>query len=432
MSTLLGIVALSVGLPLGFLNAQIDGGARVFSAGGSSSSSSEYGSLGYGLGSGATQENSLQSSFLSNYQNTSAGSGIGHPSTATLLAQNPTPVPVSTSNSTILPGAGSTTGTSSFFLQPMDPYGTPNQSSLFSGNGVAVGSSAPNTGSNSVSVYSGNFERFVPETYEAMRRFREATSVEFTFLPRGKKTKNDSFGMDELDLRMMLAVPCRFIPNNGTGQSGSGYFYIAPGANLVWWSGPKGPPHMSPNGFGAYVDVGMQPQFNDVFAVDAWFRFGVYSDFKKVKSDAIRFQGKAAGIFTVSPDIKIVAGVMYLHRERIKILPTGGVIWTPRDDWILRLTFPNPKISKRLWTGDRAEWWGYVNADYGGDSWYVQDLGKTDYNDIRVGIGIEFETHSRVNGYFELGGSFNRELYSRNRKWASPSDVIYFKTGIMF
>ncbi len=189
---------------------------------------------------------------------------------------------------------------------------------------------------------------------------------------------------------------------------------------------------MSANGFKAYIDVGVQPQFTETIGLNAWFRFGVFSDFEDVSSEALRSQGRIEGVFTLSPEVQLFAGIIYMDRERVKIMPTGGIVWTPRDHLVVKLIFPNPKISKRLWTGSRADWWGYINADYGGDSWGIKGLGKTDYNDIRVGLGLEFETISRVGGYVEFGGSFGRELYSNHHKWASPSDVLYLKTGFIF
>ncbi len=328
-------------------------------------------------------------------------------------------------------------------LPPLDPYAVPNQSSLYPASsqpisGTYRGSSSlqPGYGSPSYNssaypttgrIYSGNFENFFPETYDAVRRFRDSTSAEFTFLPGGNKS--DSFGLSQLDLRMQLSVPCRFIPTN---SSQPGFLMITPGGQLAWWDGPSGPPDMSPNGFGAYLDFGVQPQFNDIFGVNAWFRFGVFSDFKKVGSESLRYQGGIEGVVNLSRDMQLVVGFRYLDRARVKMLPTGGIIWTPRDDWRLRLTFPDPKISKRLWQTDRAVWWGYIRAEYGGDAWSISGLGKTDYNDIRFGLGLEFETIAHVGGYFEFGGSFKRELYSQHTKWADPPSVIYLKTGFVF
>jgi hypothetical protein len=278
-------------------------------------------------------------------------------------------------------------------------------------------------------VYSGNFDRFVPETYEAVRRFRDATSFEYTHLPRtGNKQK--AFGMDEIDMRMQLAFPCRFVPNNGR----TGTFYVAPGGSLVWWNGPTSP-EMSPNGFGAFLDLGVQPKFNDVFSLNAWGRLGVFSDFANVTSDAVRYQGRLEGVGAISPQVQLHAGVIYYGRSRVKLLPTVGLVWTPDENWVLRLVFPNPKVSRRLWTGPQADWWGYVLMDYakGNWSWDIKPQdGLTDYNDIRLGAGIEFATPNRVGGYFEFGGSFDRELYSSGHRLQRPPSALYLKMGFIF
>jgi hypothetical protein len=380
-------------------------GAQLFNGG-----TASYGSIGYG------SNGSTPSDIVLNF-NPNSYSPI-------LVAQNTPTGTIVTPTQPVITTPPPVSASSPLFQQPFDPYATPNSSFVSSGSTSYNGNSGY-TGNSG--IYSGNFEQFVPETYQAMRRFREATRFDYTLLPGGDKA--NSFGLNEIDIRMQLGIPCRFIPNSG---SGTGFFYVAPGANLVWWDGPAGPPHMSPNGFGAFLDFGMQPQFNEVFSLNAWFRLGLFSDFKHVSSDAFRYQGRFEGIFNVSPNVQISAGVIYLDRVRNKIMPTGGVIWSPRDDLVLKLVFPNPKISKRLWNSGNAEWWGYVQGDYGGGSWSIDGIGKTDYNDIRIGAGLEFETLTRIGGYVELGGSFGRELYSQHQKWAKPSNVLYFKTGFIF
>jgi len=338
------------------------------------------------------------------------------------VAQNTVPAPITPVPVT---PPGLSPSPPSAILPPFDPYATHTQPSGFASifpigtNPTVQGQSTP------TNVYSGNFDRFVPETYEAMRRFREATSFEYTHLPRG--SKENGFGMDEIDIRMQLAFPCRFVPNDGR----TGFFYVAPAGSLVWWNGPK-EPSMPPNAFGAFLDFGVQPKFNDVFRLNAWGRFGVFSDFVKVTSDALRYQARLEGMFNYSPQLEIQAGVVYLGRSRVKMLPTAGIVWTPDENWVLRLVFPNPKISRKLWTGQQAEWWGYVHMDYGGGSWDIDARsGLTDYNDIRLGVGAEFAAPSRMGGYFEFGGSFERELYSGGQKTSLPS-VLYLKTGIIF
>ena len=367
-------------------------------------------SYGSAYGSIAATENSLLS-----------GANPG-PFAPIYLAQNSSPTttsPVSDIPVTLPPA------NSSVILPPFDPYAVSRQTSPFGAvfpisNSSGLGQAAPSN------IYSGNFDRFVPETRKAIQRFRDGTSFEYTHLPRSGNNAR-SFGMDEIDLRMQLAFPCRFVPNNGQ----TGYFYAAPAGSLVWWNGPASPA-MSPNGFGAYLDFGVKPKFNEVFSLNAWGRVGLFSDFKNVSSDALRYQGRLEGSGILSSQMEVRAGVVYYGRARVKILPTVGVVWTPDENWTLRLVFPNPKVSRRLWTGPQADWWGYVNMDYAGGSWDIKGLGLTDYNDIRLGMGVEFATPNRIGGYFEFGGSFDRELYSGGHRLVNAPSVLYLKTGVIF
>jgi hypothetical protein len=394
--------------------------------------SAQYGSLG--------QHTNVSSGTLLN--NTQFGNA------QSILVAQAVPVPAAVMPSAVpsaIPAA--IPAAAPVFVQPLDPYSVPRTSSLFTSasvpgtvpvntaNNTPAVSTSPTSTLYPAPVYSGQWNQVMPETYQAIRRFREATEFSYTMIPAGgKKDGNKSaFGISEIDMRMQLSFPCRFIPHYSPANTESTeFFYVAPGLSVLWWDGPNGPPDMSPNGFGAYVDFGVNPRFNEVFAMDGWFRLGVYSDFKKVTSDALRFQGRLTGVFTVSPEVQIVGGVQYLDRVRLKIIPVGGVIWTPKDDLVLRLTFPNPKISKRFWKTGSADWWGYIAADYGGNSWSINGIGQTDYNDIRVGLGIEFETLTKINGHVEFGGAFGRELYSKNAQWEKLSDAVYLKLGIVF
>ena len=369
---------------------------------------------------GAAQYGSLGLSFSDGYS----------PGTV-LVAQNtpaaPAPAPITPANPLVPPPIAPSAP-----LTPIDPYVVPSGSPPFSWPG-AWGTAPSSTGS-SPQIYSGNMEQFFPETYQAMRRFREATSVDFTYIPAGSKKEGNYFGVSEFDFRMQLGFPSRFIPNSGPGCTGPGFFYIAPGGSLLWWDGPDtgaGKPGFSPNGFGASLDVGMTPQFNETFSLDAWFRFGVFSDFETINSKSLRYQGRVTGMVNLSRQFKLVAGVLYADRARIKLFPTGGVIWIPREDIMLRLTFPNPKLSMRIYNTGRVEWWGYLHGDYGGGSWSINGV-KTDYNDIRIGLGVEFETLTKVGGFFEFGGVFNREIYSHGNAWCKPNNMLYLKTGFVF
>ena len=339
-----------------------------------------------------------------------------------LVAQNTTPALISP----VITTPAGTSPAPAAILSPFDPYVVDSPQTWF---GMVVPASNESLGQNQSvysNVYSGNFDKFIPETYAAVRRFREATSFEYTFLPR--RGKDNGFGMNEIDIRMQLAFPCRFIPNNGR----SGFFYLAPAASFVWWDGPN-EPNMPANAFGTFMDFGVQPRFNEHFSLNAWGRLGIFSDYTNVTSDALRYQGRLEGIYNATPHWEIHAGVIYYGRSRIKLLPTAGFVLAPDENWLLRLVFPDFKIQRRIWKGPQADWWGYARLDYSGGSWDISEHpGLTDYNDIRLGAGIEFAMPHRLGGYFEFGGSFDREIYFGGRRQADLPSVIYLKTGVIF
>jgi hypothetical protein len=71
--------------------------------------------------------------------------------------------------------------------------------------------------------------------------------------------------------------------------------------------------------------------------------------------------------------------------------------------------------------------------DYAGGCWDIKGFdGLTDYNDIRLGMGIDFAVQNQFAGYFEFGGSFDRELYSHGQRQATLPSVLYLKTGFIF
>ena len=90
---------------------------------------------------------------------------------------------------------------------------------------------------------------------------------------------------------------------------------------------------------------------------------------------------------------QFVAGVLYLNRDNIRLLPAGGAIWTPNDDWRFELLFPKPKFGMRVNVGPGFEDWIFTTAESGGNTWaIVRDSGAQDrvtYLDYRLLVGYE-------------------------------------------
>lgn len=181
----------------------------------------------------------------------------------------------------------------------------------------------------------------------------------------------------------------------------------------------------------AFVDAAWFPQFNEGFGAELGLRTGVWTDFDEVNSDSLRILGRGLAVVRVSPALEVLAGVVYLDRRRIKLLPAGGLRWRPREDVHFDLVFPNPVARKRLRSEGDWQWWAFVAGEYGGGSWTDSDDPQGyDYNDVRISLGLEFETLSRVTGSVEVGYVFEREFYQLGAAATNLDETVMLRAGI--
>ena len=132
------------------------------------------------------------------------------------------------------------------------------------------------------------------------------------------------------------------------------------------------------------------------------------------------------------------AGVNYIDRVRFKLLPAGGILWTPNEYTRFDLFFPRPKLAQYLTTVGNSDVWWYLAGEYGGGSWTVERAGgftdRVDINDIRVMIGFEWNNSSGVTGMFEAGYVFDREIVYVRTPGLSTSlaDSFMLRAGLSF
>ena len=101
----------------------------------------------------------------------------------------------------------------------------------------------------------------------------------------------------------------------------------------------------------------------------------------------------------------------------MKLLPAGGIVWTPNSDVRFDILFPNPKFTKRIITIGTTDWRFMVRGEYGGGEWTVKriaGLDEVNYNDIRIATGLEFDRSGGIHGSLEVGVAFAREILFRN------------------
>ncbi|MCA9234966.1 MAG: hypothetical protein KDA44_05825 [Planctomycetales bacterium] len=246
-------------------------------------------------------------------------------------------------------------------------------------------------------------------TTARLQRLLQEISVEQTWLA-GEPAPQE-LEINRTELAATFGFPIFYNPDTP--------LLLTPGFAFNWLAGPVGPEaDLPPRVYDAYLDAAWAPRITEWLSADLGVRTGVWTDFNVVNSDSVRILGRGLGVFSFSPRMDIIAGVWYLDRNVVKLLPAGGVHWKPGSEWDMYLVFPNPKVRKRFVNISSSQWWWYVSGEYGGGRWTIERADGSpddfDYNDIRVIGGLEWETQTQAHGYVEVGYVFNRELvYAR-------------------
>lgn len=269
----------------------------------------------------------------------------------------------------------------------------------------------------------GNFAR--------LQRLLQQISVEQTWL-YGDQKKADELEINRTELSATFGVPIFYNPDTP--------LLVTPGFAFNWLSGPASTTaDLPPRVYDAYLDTAWHPRLTDWLHADLGLRTGVWTDFNAVNSDSIRILGRGMGVLAFTPQIDIHVGVWYLDRNRVKLLPAGGVHWRPNSIWDVYAVFPAPMIRRRSITVGSSQWWIYFAGEYGGGRWTVERLGAVeddiDYNDIRLIYGFEWETQSQIRGHIEVGYVFDREILYK-AAGAPPKlsldDTVMVRAGIDF
>ncbi len=233
----------------------------------------------------------------------------------------------------------------------------------------------------------------------------------------------DSLQINDSDLSLAFAVP-NFLFSTQP-------LYILPSFSLHQWDGPNAPAtaDLPSKAYSAFLDAGWQTDPLRLLGAELGVRVGVFSDFNTFTSDSLRVMGRGLARLRLTPTATLKGGVVYLDRNRVKMLPAAGILWQPNPGTRFDLFFPEPKLSHYLNTVGNFDTWWYVGGYYGGGAWTVERAnGKKDsidINDIRLMLGIEWGRNEQLRdgrrvGFLEVGYVFNRELLYKN----TPADNL--------
>lgn len=215
----------------------------------------------------------------------------------------------------------------------------------------------------------------------------------------------DDLGVTEIETFVSVAVPfpIREWP-----------LIITPGYDMILLDGPS-VTDLPPRLHTAYLDLMWVPQIINRYKLVLAVAPSVYSDFQVNDADMFRVTGKGLVMYDWIPGrVQLRAGVLYLGRQDIQLLPVGGVIWDPADWFHVEAFFPKPLVAVRFNQGHGYEDWLFTTAEFGGDSWSIErTTGMRDqvtYLDYRVLLGVERKLNGGAGYRLEGGYVWDRSI----------------------
>ncbi|MDZ7620023.1 MAG: hypothetical protein U1E05_23730 [Patescibacteria group bacterium] len=241
----------------------------------------------------------------------------------------------------------------------------------------------------------------------------------------------EGFGMSDMQLRMVLALP---FPTRESP------LLITPGFGVHYLDGPTAP-DMPPRLYDAFCQFRWLVPVTDRLGFDLAFRPGYFSDYEQSSDAAVRYGGHILAAWDWTPRAKVIVGAVYADRKDVQVLPAAGLIWKPYDELSVELLFPRPRIAHQIslpWDyGMGVENWLYLGGEFGGGAWAIRRADQTNdvvnYRDYRVILGTERKVEGGLNTWLEVAYLFGREIeYDSATPAFKPSDSLMLRGGVSY
>lgn len=242
---------------------------------------------------------------------------------------------------------------------------------------------------------------------------------------------SDGMGTNDLQLQSIFALPC---------PKPTSPLVITPGFAVHYLQGPQNV-DLPPRLYEGYTQFRWMSQVHEKLGVDLAITPGVYSDFNQESSKAFRLTGHGAAAWSWNDQVKIAIGVAYLDMPETNIIPIGGLVWTPSEEWKLDLIFPHPKIARRVYWGDNfgndVQDWIYIAGEFANDAWAMEQFDGSScqvaLRDYRFIMGIERKVIGGLSSRFEVGYVFGRRIrYTSEQPDFYPSDTVMLRGGLTY
>ena len=265
------------------------------------------------------------------------------------------------------------------------------------------------------SVFAGSSIMANPTMQQTMRVFQGVRGSWAYIYGDGNGT---NVGVNELDTTATFALP---FFHNSQANLNHAPLLVTPGFGLQLWDGPETSATMladlPPSTYDVFLDTAWNPQFTPLFGAELGIRVGLYTNWDVLVWQSWRVMGRAVGTLQLTPTMQGKAGIVYLDRNQVKLLPVIGMTWVPNANARYDILFPTPKAAWRVSEMMNRSVWTFIAGEYGGGAWTFRrstgQISPFDYNDIRISLGGEMvpKTPQGLSGSFEVGYVFYRQLF---------------------
>jgi hypothetical protein len=225
---------------------------------------------------------------------------------------------------------------------------------------------------------------------------------------------------------------------------------VTPSFQTTLFDGPN-TPDLPARVYDAEIQFRHLRKLTQRIAMDVAVSPGMHTDFEIDNGNAFRITGRGLAIYEWSDDTKLLLGAAYLDRYDVSILPIGGIIYVPNDDWRFEIVAPTPRIAYRMCNFGAVcdyydpcaaphkgnEVWVYTAGEFGGGLWSIRrESGENDLvaiRDYRVRLGVEFKSLDCISSRLEVGYVFGRVVeYRSATPDYDPGDTVMLRYGASY
>jgi hypothetical protein len=211
---------------------------------------------------------------------------------------------------------------------------------------------------------------------------------------------------------------------------------VTPGFGFHFWQ-PPDDLALPSTVFDSYVDVTWRTPVTDRWGLAFGITPGVYGDYQAFNSRAFQLTGWGLVDIAVTKTWTLLAGAAVVRQLDMRVLPVGGLVWTPNEANRLEVLVPRSRLARRVLTFDGGgAAWTYAACQFGGGTWAIalpdDTTAVVTSSDLRAILGLEWFRSRTVAGVAEVGYVFARTISANGVAEFNPTDAVMLQLGATF